>query len=170
ASAVVDRALAWLDRVAAAGTAAPGTAAPGTQAPSTQAPSTQHLAPSTSPFFVWIHLYDPHAPYNPPRDYVRAASERTATLEERYDGEVRYADAQIARVLAWLDEHMLRDRTLVVVAGDHGEGLGDHGERTHGMLLYDSTLRVPLIVSMPGAAAAKRDDAVSLADIAPTVL
>ena len=165
ASAVVDRALAWLDRVAAAGTAAPGT-----QAPGTQAPSTQHLAPSTSPFFVWIHLYDPHAPYNPPREYVRAATERTATLEERYDGEVRYADAQVARVLAWLDAHMLRDRTLVVVAGDHGEGLGDHGERTHGMLLYDSTLRVPLAVSMPGAAAAKRDDAVSLADIAPTVL
>jgi tetratricopeptide (TPR) repeat protein len=58
----------------------------------------------------------------------------------------------------------------VIVAGDHGEGLGDHGERTHGMLLYDSTLRVPLIVSMPGVAAAKRDDAVSLTDIAPTVL
>jgi choline-sulfatase len=160
ASAVVDRALAWLDRVAAPGTAAPGT----------QAPSTQHLAPSTSPFFLWIHLYDPHAPYNPPHEFVRATAERTATVEERYDGEVRYADAQIARVLAWLDAHALRDRTFVVIAGDHGEGLGDHGERTHGMLLYDSTLRVPLIVSMPATAAARRDDPVSLADIAPTVL
>jgi len=158
ASAVVDRALAWLDRFA------PGTLAPGTNAPGTVAPSTR------APFFVWIHLYDPHAPYNPPREFLRATAERTATLEERYDGEVRYTDAQIARVLAWLDAHALRDRTLVVVAGDHGEGLGDHGERTHGMLLYDSTLRVPLIVSMPGVAPAKRDDAVSLADIAPSVL
>jgi len=158
ASAVVDRALAWLDRTAS------GTRAPGTSAPSTLAPGT------LAPFFVWIHLYDPHAPYNPPREFVRATTERTATVEERYDGEVRYADAQIARVLAWLDAHALRDRTFVVVAGDHGEGLGDHGERTHGMLLYDSTLRVPLIVSMPGTAAARRDDPVSLADIAPTVL
>src|SRR5262245_15977834 len=147
ASAVVDRALAWLDRVSAS--------------PEPRAPSA---------FFLWIHLYDPHAPYNPPREFVRATAERTATVEERYDGEVRYADAQIARVLGWLDAHALRDRTLVVVAGDHGEGLGDHGERTHGMLLYDSTLRVPLIVSMPATAAARRDDPVSLADIAPTVL
>jgi choline-sulfatase len=158
ASAVVDRALAWLDRFA------PVTLAPGTNAPGTVAPSNR------APFFVWIHLYDPHAPYNPPREFVRATADRTATVEERYDGEVRYADAQIARVLAWLDAHALRDRTFVVVAGDHGEGLGDHGERTHGMLLYDSTLRVPLIVSMPGTAAARRDDPVSLADIAPTVL
>jgi choline-sulfatase len=153
ASVVVDRALAWLDRLSSS----PG--------PSS---SPKPLAPS--PFFLWIHLYDPHAPYNPPREFVRATAGRTTTLEERYDGEVRYADAQIARVLAWLDAHGLRDRTFVVVAGDHGEGLGDHGERTHGMLLYDSTLRVPLIVSMPGTAAARRDDPVSLADIAPTML
>ena len=64
----------------------------------------------------------------------------------------------------------LKDRTLVVVAGDHGEGLGEHGEQTHGMLLYDSTLHVPLIVAAPGVAPSKRDEAVSLADIAPTVL
>ena len=154
ASAVVDRALAWLDRRSAS--------------PQPPAPNPQSLIPN--PFFLWIHLYDPHAPYNPPPEFVRSTAGRTATVEERYDGEVRYADAQIARVLAWLDAHALRDRTLVVVAGDHGEGLGDHGERTHGMLLYDSTLRVPLIVSMPGSAAARRDDPVSLADIAPTVL
>ncbi len=153
ASAVIDRALAWLDRLS-----------------STPGSSASPEPRGTSPFFVWIHLYDPHAPYNPPPEFVRSTAGRTATVEERYDGEVRYADAQIARVLAWLDAHALRDRTLVVVAGDHGEGLGDHGERTHGMLLYDSTLRVPLIVSMPGSAAARRDDPVSLADIAPTVL
>src|SRR4029077_15167789 len=154
AAAVIDRALVWLDRLA--------------PNPQSLVPNPQSLIPN--PFFLWIHLYDPHAPYNPPRDFVRATAGQTATIEERYDGEVRYADAQIARVLAWLDAHALRDRTLVVVAGDHGEGLGDHGERTHGMLLYDSTLRVPLIVSMPGTAAARRDEPVSLVDIAPTVL
>jgi arylsulfatase A-like enzyme/Flp pilus assembly protein TadD len=172
AAAVVDRALAWLERVA------PGTSAPGTKAPSTSAPST--VAPSTlAPFFVWIHLYDPHAPYNPPREFIRATSDepratstepRAPSNEQRYEGEIRYADAQIARVFEWLNTHALRDRTLVVVAGDHGEGLGEHGERTHGMLLYDATLRVPLIVSAPGAAAARRDEPVSLADIAPTIV
>jgi len=114
---------------------------------------------------VWIHLYDPHAPYNPPPEFVRASS-----VEKRYEGEVRYADAQIARVFDWLTAHALRDRTLIVVAGDHGEGLGDHMERTHGMLLYDSTLRVPLIVSAPGVTAARRSEPVSLVDIAPTIV
>jgi arylsulfatase A-like enzyme/tetratricopeptide (TPR) repeat protein len=138
ASAVVDRALAWLD-------------------------VNQPPAPSPQPpFFVWIHLYDPHAPYNPPAEFARASP--------GYDGEVAYAGAQVARVLDWLRAKSLIDRTLVVVAGDHGEGLGDHGERTHGMLLYDSTLRVPLIVSAPGREAARRNEAVSLIDIAPTLL
>jgi arylsulfatase A-like enzyme len=62
------------------------------------------------------------------------------------------------------------EHTVIVIAGDHGEGLGEHGERTHGMLVYDSTLRVPLIVAAPGHAAATHDEAVSLADLAPTIL
>jgi len=73
-------------------------------------------------------------------------------------------------VLEWLRTSTLIGRTLVVVASDHGEGLGEHGERTHGMLVYDSTLRVPLIVAAPGAPPARREDAVSLAEIAPTIL
>jgi arylsulfatase A-like enzyme/tetratricopeptide (TPR) repeat protein len=148
ASAVVDRALAWLER------------------------SASPQSPVPSPFFLWIHLYDPHAPYDPPREFIRATNpeSRVPSPEQRYEGEIRYADAQIARVFEWLNAHALRDRTLVVVAGDHGEGLGEHGERTHGMLLYDATLRVPLIVSAPGAAAARRDEPVSLADIAPTIV
>jgi arylsulfatase A-like enzyme len=148
AAAVVDRALAWLERSA----------------------NPQALRPK--PFFAWIHLYDPHAPYDPPREFIRATSlePRAPSNEQRYEGEIRYADAQILRVFEWLNAHALRDRTLVVVAGDHGEGLGEHGERTHGMLLYDSTLRVPLIVSAPGASAARRDEPVSLADIAPTIV
>src|SRR5207249_6380341 len=130
------------------------------------APGTEHPAPSTqhpAPFFVWIHLYDPHAPYNPPAEF-------RARTNSAYDGEIAYADAQIGRVLEWLRTSTLIDRTLVVVASDHGEGLGEHGERTHGMLVYDSTLRVPLIVAAPGAQPAARGDPVSLADIAPTIL
>src|SRR5205823_2224884 len=137
AADVVDRAIAWLD--------APGRLAAG------------------APFFVWVHLYDPHAPYAPPPEF-------RAQTNNPYDGEIAYADSQIARVFDWLRTHGLAERTLVVVAGDHGEGLNEHGERTHGMLLYDSTLRVPLIVSSPGSVAAKRDEPVSLADIAPTIV
>jgi arylsulfatase A-like enzyme/Tfp pilus assembly protein PilF len=137
ASAVVDRALAWLDA----------------------RPSPQPQAP----FFVWMHLYDPHAPYIPPKEFLPPG-------RAPYDGEIAYADAQLARVLDRLRAGGLMDRTLVVVAGDHGEGLGDHGERTHGMLVYDSTLRVPLVIAAPGRAAATRDEAVSLADLAPTLL
>ena len=147
ASAVVDSALAWLDKH--------------------PAPGTRHPAP----FFVWIHLYDPHAPYNPPREFVRSSLQRPVpSLQDLYDGEVAYADSQIARVFDWLAAHQLSDRTTIIVAGDHGEGLGDHGEATHGMLLYDSTLRVPLIVSQPGHAPAVVAEPVSLADIAPTIL
>jgi len=157
AQAVVDRALAWLEHPA------PRTQHP---APSTPHPAPEHPAPSTqhpAPFFAWIHLYDPHAPYTPPPQF-RA---RTASP---YDGEIAYADSQIARVLDWLHTSGEDSRTFVIVAGDHGEGLGDHGERTHGMLLYDSTLRVPLVVSAPGVAPKRWVRPVSLADIAPTIL
>ena len=139
AAAVVDRAIAWL------------AARP---APNPQPPA---------PFLLWIHLYDPHAPYEAPAEYrARAATP--------YDAEIAYADAQLARLLERLRAQGQLDRTLVVVAGDHGEGLGDHGEQTHGMLAYDSTLRVPLVVVAPGVAAAARDEAVSLIDVAPTIL
>jgi choline-sulfatase len=146
ASAVVDRALAWLEQRAAS-------------SPQPPAPSPQPQAP----FFLWVHLYDPHAPYTPPQEFL--ARSRTP-----YDGEIAYADSQVARLFDALRSRALIDRTIVIVAGDHGEGLGDHGERTHGMLLYDSTLRVPLVIAAPGRAAATRDEAVSLADLAPTIL
>ena len=99
--------------------------------------------PAAQPFFAWIHLYDPHAPYDPPQEFLQKAGGKA------YDGEVAFADAQVARALEWLDRSGQRDRTIVVVTGDHGEGLGDHGELTHGMLAYDSTLRVPLVISVP---------------------
>jgi arylsulfatase A-like enzyme len=170
ASAVVDAALAWL-----------ADHGPGTdRGPRTDQGPRPDQVPSTKsqgPFFVWIHLYDPHAPYTPPAEFRG----RTGSA---YDDEVAYADAQVARVFAWIRGHGLAERTMTIVAGDHGEGLGAHGERTHGMLVYDSTLRVPLVVvlpaalssrdaalsSRPGAKTAVRDEAVSLADIAPTIL
>ena len=120
------------------------------------------LQSARSSFFMWVHLYDPHAPYAAPAEYVARAG------SDPYNGEVAYADAQVARLESALAAR--RDGAVVALAGDHGEGLGDHDERTHGMLAYDSTLRVPLIVSGPGIAAAVVDDPVSLIDLAPTLL
>jgi choline-sulfatase len=100
--------------------------------------------PRSRPFFVWVHLFDPHAPYEPPSPF------RQRFGKSLYDGEVAYADAQLGRLLAWLDAKGLRERTLVVATSDHGEGLGDHGEDEHMFFVYDSTLRVPLIFSWVG--------------------
>jgi arylsulfatase A-like enzyme/Tfp pilus assembly protein PilF len=119
----------------------------------------QQTSTSSSPFFLWVHVYDPHAPYDPPP----AFRPQSGSL---YDGEVQYADAQIARLL----ERISIERTVVVAAGDHGEGLGEHGEQTHGILAYDSTLRVPLIVHAPDQQPRQIDNPVSLADVAPSLL
>jgi choline-sulfatase len=97
----------------------------------------------TGPFFLWTHLYDPHAPYAPPRDFVRDSG-RTG-----YDGEVAYADAQLGRLILALERGGLARDTLIVVTSDHGESLGEHGEQTHGMLLYDGALRIPLVMAGP---------------------
>lgn len=99
---------------------------------------------SREPFFLWVHLYDPHAPYAPPAEYAKQAN------GNGYDGEVAYADAQAGRLLDALNARGLTTSTIVAITGDHGEGLGEHGEQTHGMLVYDSTLRVPLVVAAPG--------------------
>jgi len=134
-------------------------------------------AASGKPFFAWVHLYDPHAAYDPPQEYLAKANGNA------YDGEVAFADAQVARLTEWLRSSGNEASTIVAVAGDHGEGLGDHGEATHGMLAYDSTMRVPLIVAIPRDAATgtsgrsgpqagdpARDANVSLADLAGTLL
>jgi choline-sulfatase len=124
------------------------------------------------PFFAWVHLYDPHAPYEPPQDALAHAG---ASATRAYDGEVAFADAQVGRLLDWLRSSGQADRTIVAVTADHGEGLGDHGEATHGMLAYDSTLRVPLVVAGPAsvdlpAKAGSYAEPVSLADLAGTLL
>ncbi len=116
------------------------------------------------PFFLWVHLYDPHFPYTPPEPY--ASRYRT----HPYDGEIAFDDAQVGRLAAFLKDQGLFDRALVVLAGDHGEGLGEHQEKTHGFFIYNSTLHVPLIIRIPGVAPRVVEDPVSLIDVMPTVL
>jgi len=117
-----------------------------------------------APFFGWVHFYDAHAPYVPPEPY--ASRHRDAL----YDGEVAFVDAQVARLLEFLDRRGLAGSTLVAVASDHGEALGEHGELTHGLLLYEPTLRVPLILRGHGLPAGKSVAApVGLVDLAPTL-
>ena len=122
--------------------------------------------PSPAPFFAWVHLYDPHLPYDPPAPYDAEYP------DDPYLGEVAFSDAQMARLGAFLASAGLDGNTLVVFAGDHGEGLGDHGEVDHGLLLYQTTVQVPLILAGPGAGAvagSRRPEVVSLVDVLPTV-
>jgi arylsulfatase A-like enzyme/Flp pilus assembly protein TadD len=119
---------------------------------------------SHKPFFLWVHLYDAHNPYAPPEPYATRYKTRP------YDGEIAFADAQIGRLLASLRRSATFENSVVVLASDHGEGLGDHGEQKHGFFIYDSTVHVPLIVKVPGAAPRTIADDVSLVDVMPTVL
>ena len=105
----------------------------------------QPSAISTQPWFAWVHLYDPHEPYRAPEPY--------ASRHEPYDAEVAYADAMVGKMLDDLRKPGQLDRTLVMVAADHGESLGEHGERTHGVFVYDVTMRVPWIIWGPGLGA-----------------
>lgn len=112
-------------------------------------------------FFAWVHLYDPHTPYEPPPAYRQRFAGR------EYDGEIAYDDDCFTKLLAGLDP----GSTIVLLAGDHGESLGEHGEETHGVLLYDATIRVQLILRLPAKRLAGRrvTTQVRLTDIAPTV-
>jgi arylsulfatase A-like enzyme/Flp pilus assembly protein TadD len=98
------------------------------------------------PFFLWLHLYDPHSPYDPPEPY------RTQYHNRLYDGEIAYADHELGRLVAWLKSARLYDNTAIAFLSDHGESLGDHGEKEHGFFIYNATVRVPLIVKPPAAA------------------
>jgi len=145
----------------------PNTRALGTQAPRVSAPSTQHPAPSTTRsttnrWFAWIHLYDPHEPYRAPEPY--------ASRFPPYDAEVAYTDAQVGRLLDDLRAAGALDQTLVVIAADHGESLGEHGERTHGVFVYDVTMRVPWVLWAGTKLQGSSDAMVRLIDVAPTIL
>jgi len=135
ANAVTDRALAWLRDA------------------------------QREPFFVWIHYFDPHKPYEPPEAFRGVGA-------DPYDGEIAFVDTEIERLTKWLETQRLTDRTLVVVAGDHGESLGEHGEHGHAMFLYQTNLRVPLILAHPrlGKRGARVAEVVELTDVFPTIL
>jgi arylsulfatase A-like enzyme len=122
------------------------------------------------PHFVWIHLYDPHDPYEPPPPYSQTYKDRL------YDGEIAYADSVLAGFIGYLKRTGRYDNALMVVVGDHGEGLGEHGEDSHGIFLYDSTIHVPLIVKLPAMPSSNShgDKVVNVQvrtlDILPTVI
>jgi arylsulfatase A-like enzyme/Flp pilus assembly protein TadD len=132
--AVVDDALAWIDEV------------------------------RDRRLFAWVHLFDPHLPYDPPEPF------RSRFASDPYQGEVAFTDALVGRLLARLRERGLLERTLVVVAADHGESLGEHGEPNHGFFVYDATVAVPLLVRTPWGLRGRSRTQASLADVFPTVL
>jgi arylsulfatase A-like enzyme len=117
-----------------------------------------------SRFLLWTHLYDPHRPYDPPEPYA------TIYAHNLYLGEIAFTDSQIGQLLEALQNRGLLDRTMVIVAGDHGESLGEHGERDHGFFIYENVLRVPLIVRAPALTPFRVGEVVRLVDIMPTVL
>ncbi len=106
------------------------------------------------PYFAWVHLYDAHAPYAPPSPYPQT-----------YDGEIAFVDAQVGRLLAAVD----RSSTIIAVVGDHGEALGEHGELTHGLLVYEPTLHVPMMIASPSARPHEILEPVSTVDLARTI-
>jgi arylsulfatase A-like enzyme/Tfp pilus assembly protein PilF len=117
-----------------------------------------------TPWFLWVHFWDPHDPYAPPEPYLSRFADRP------YDGEVAYTDSVVGRLRRHLADRGLDQNTCVVLTGDHGESLGEHGERTHGFLAYNTTMWIPLVVSAPGLAPGRRvRQSVSHADVFPTV-
>lgn len=123
------------------------------------------LNDGSDPWFVWAHYFDPHMPYDPPSPFDEQFQGRA------YDGEIAYVDQEIGRLLEGLRASGAESDTLIVVTADHGEGLGEHGEQTHGTFIYNSTLRVPLIFSGAGVSGKRVVNGVSsIADIVPTLL
>jgi arylsulfatase A-like enzyme/Flp pilus assembly protein TadD len=120
----------------------------------------------SGPFFLWVHFYDPHAPYDPPEPY------RSRFSGLLYDGEIAYMDAAIGRLIAGLREKNLYDGVVMAVMADHGEAFGEHGEQFHGVFVYDETIHVPLLIRLPGGrlAGGRVESRVALVDVAPTLL
>jgi len=126
-------------------------------------PALDWLDKQYAPWFLWIHCYDPHDPYNPPEPF------KAQYPESLYDGEVAYVDHELGKVIIHLNEKKLFDKTLIVFTGDHGESLGQHGEMTHGYLAYNTTIWIPLIISAPGVEPRDVKQHVCHVDIFPTV-
>lgn len=149
---------------------------------------TANVSDGDPPFFVWVHYFDPHSPYQPPAEFALPKSEAVdleatrvprgvrnrnelSRLIRAYRGEVRYVDAQVGRLVERLRILGLIDDTVIVVTADHGEGLGNHGVLEHGANLFDELTRVPLLIRAPGLPAGTTlDGPVQLEDLMPTVL
>jgi arylsulfatase A-like enzyme/Flp pilus assembly protein TadD len=118
------------------------------------------------PFFIWLHFYDAHDPYDPPEPF------KTKYSSQLYDGEIAYTDSIVGSFVEVLRRHGLYENSVIAIAADHGEAFGEHGEERHGMFLYDETIHVPLLLKLPAARlAGKRvEDRVALAEIAPSLL
>ena len=121
------------------------------------------LSQQRGKWFCWVHLWDPHAPYSPPEPYAGRFK------EDLYSGEVAYVDAELEKLIRFVDKSGGLEKTLVVLTGDHGESLGEHGELFHSYFAYNSTIWVPLIIAAPGVKPARVRDFVSHVDLFPTV-
>ncbi|HEY3458617.1 MAG TPA: sulfatase-like hydrolase/transferase [Bryobacteraceae bacterium] len=120
---------------------------------------------SGKPYFLWVHLYDPHLPYDPPDFFKQKYRERP------YDGEIAYTDQQLGRLLEAVGKKAPVGKTIIAVLSDHGESLSEHGEFTHGVFLYDATLRIPFLIAGAGIPAGTRvKQQVRSIDFLPTLL
>jgi arylsulfatase A-like enzyme/Flp pilus assembly protein TadD len=120
---------------------------------------------SGKPFFLWVHVFDPHAPYAPPAPYRQQYAQRP------YDGEIAYTDHELGRLFQAVARKIPPDKVITVVMADHGESLGEHGEFGHGVFLYDATLRIPLIMVGPGIPSGRRvKEQARTIDVLPTIL
>ena len=129
------------------------------KAAATAALALKWIAKAPQPYFVWIHFFDPHAEYDPPQEFTSRFPDKP------YDGEIAYVDQQIGKLM-----NVVNQNVLWIVTADHGESLGEHGESTHGVFVYNATLHVPLIFAGPEIEKQDRPDAVSLCDIVPSIL
>ncbi|MCJ7680348.1 MAG: sulfatase-like hydrolase/transferase, partial [Candidatus Aminicenantes bacterium] len=121
------------------------------------------IASQNGRWFCWLHIFDPHDPYEPPEPY------RTQYAADLYSGEVAYVDAQLGRLFEDMEQRGLLDTTVIVVTSDHGEALGEKGERTHGFFAYNNTIHIPLFLYYPGVEPVTVTESVCHADIFPTI-
>ena len=127
-------------------------------------------------FFLWVHYFDPHWPYEPPKSYVKdflkKSMNRIEKIVANYDGEIRFVDDEVGKLLNALKSLGLDSNTLIIITSDHGEGLGQHGWMRHGMFLYDEQGRIPLIMRLPDVIPEnlRINNFIEAIDIAPSIL
>jgi len=126
-------------------------------------PAWDWIKKQKQPWFAWLHLFDPHYSYDPPEPFKSKYQDRP------YDGEAAYVDSELGRFMGYLDSNGLLKNTIVIITSDHGESLGEHGEQTHGILAYNASLWVPLIIYVPGNKPGTVEDFTAHIDIFPTV-